>query len=199
MVSIGCDLGLVKSGIVCLNDRFEIQNQDLIKVGSRGAERLVDIERAFDYIVKPYRDQPLEVFVEGYAYEAKYQRESLAELGGVIRRYLYLTNLNYWIIPPTRLKAFVTGSGKATKNYMKKCTKDKWGEIFKSDDVCDAYGLSRLGMCAIKAINGVQGIGHLPQNEQNAIKDIILNQEYYKNSNTSKKRSNGDRKRKTKS
>lgn len=188
IVSVGCDFGLVKSGIVILNDNFQIESQNLIRVKSRGAERLCDIERAFDSIVKPYGPLDIECFVEGYAYGAKYQRESLAELGGVMRRYLHIAKLNFWIIPPTSLKLFVTGTGKASKNYMKKCTKEKWNQIFKSDDVCDAYGMSRLGMCIMKTYRGVEGFSHLPQNEQDVIKDILNHAEFYRNSNTARKK-----------
>lgn len=190
MISVGCDFGLRKSGIVLLDDKFEIESQNLVKVTEkvRGAERLVSIERGFHSIVEPYRLQHLEIFVEGYAYGAKYQRESLAELGGVIRRYLHLADLTFWVIPPTSLKFFVTGTSKASKNYMKKCTKEKWGQIFKSDDVCDAYGMSRLGMCVMKAMHGIQGFAHLPENEQHVIREIIMHPEYVRNSSTAKKR-----------
>lgn len=186
-VSVGCDYGLVKSGIVLLNDRLEIESQNLIRVKSKGAERLYDIELAFNSIVQPYMPTDLQVFVEGYAYGAKYQREALAELGGVMRRYLYLSGLTFWVVPPTSLKLFVTGTGKATKNYMKKCTKDKWQQIFKSDDVCDAYGLSRLGMCIIKADSG-EDYSHLPDNERTVITDILTNKHYYQNANTAGKK-----------
>lgn len=186
-IAIGCDFGLVKSGIVILNERYEIESQNLIRVKSRGAERLCDIEQAFDQIVRPYRPLDIEVFVEGYAYGAKYQRESLAELGGVMRRYLYLAKLNFWIIPPTSLKLFVTGTGKASKNYMKKCTKEKWDQVFKSDDVCDAYGMARLGMSVMQAFRGIHNQDALV-NERTIIKDVLQHPDYYKNSSTAKKR-----------
>jgi len=187
MVAVGCDFGLVKSGIVIVNQDFEIESQNLIRVKSKGAERLCDIENAFNSILTPYRPLDVEVFVEGYAYGAKYQRESLAELGGVMRRYLHLANLHFWIIPPTSLKLFVTGTGKASKNYMKKCTKEKWDKVFKSDDVCDAYGMSRLGMSVMRVLKGVDGYKHLEQYQQNVLKDILYNQEFYRNSNTAKR------------
>jgi len=186
MISVGCDFGLVKSGIVLVDDNFEIKSQNLIQAKTKGAERLCDIEVAFDSIIGPYKTTEVSAFVEGYAYGAKYQRESLAELGGVIRRYLFLANLTFWIIPPTSLKLFVTGTGKASKNYMKKCTKEKWGQVFKSDDVCDAYGMSRLGMCILRTLNGESL--DLATNEEAVIEDIILHPEYYKNSNTARKR-----------
>lgn len=193
MIVTGCDFGLRKSGVVVLDQDFQIKSPNLIRVQSKGAQRLIDIETSFDKIISEHLNEDMEVFVEGYAYGAKYQRESLAELGGVMRRYLHLKKLNFWIIPPTSLKLFVTGTGKASKNYMKKCTKDRWDQSFKSDDVCDAYGLSRLGMTVIKSLRGVQGLAHLEDHEISVVKDILLNQDFYKNSNTAKKR----RKKKT--
>lgn len=203
LISVGCDFGLVKSGIVLVNDNFEIESQNLIRVKSRGAERLCDIERAFDHILKPYLPCEIEVFVEGYAYGAKYQRESLAELGGVMRRYLHLAKLSFWVIPPTSLKFFVTSTGKASKNYMKKCTKEQWDKIFKTDDVCDAYGMSRLGMHIMKSLRGIEGYSHLPQHQQNVIREVITDQERFRDVNTAtrggrrKKKHYGNAKRKT--
>lgn len=202
MISVGCDFGLRKSGIVLLDDNFEIASQNLLRVGekTKGAERLVEIEKGFDFIVRPFLNQDLDVFIEGYAYGAKYQRESLAELGGVMRRYLYLAKLNFWVIPPTSLKSYVTGTGKASKNYMKKCTKENWGQNFKNDDVCDAYGMAQLGMSLMKALKGTQGYSHLEKYQQGVIRDVLTNQEFYKNSNTAKKKKhNAKRQRKIKS
>lgn len=193
-LSIGCDFGLVKSGIVLLNEHYGIESQNLIRVKTKGAERLYDIETAFDSIIQPYRPLNIEVFVEGYAYGAKYQRESLAELGGVIRRYLHIANLSYWVIPPTSLKLFVTGTGKASKNYMKKCTKDQWSQVFKSDDVCDAYGMSRLGMHITQALKGDTSYLELPQHQRDVIKDVVSHEEYYRNANTATR--GGKRKKK---
>lgn len=169
-----------------MNSEFTIVSQNLLRVNDkvRGAERLVDIEKGFEKIITEYPKTKLNIFVEGYAYGAKYQRESLAELGGVIRRFLYLRNLSFWVIPPTSLKLFVTGTGRAKKNFMKKRTKEKWGEAFKSDDVCDAYGLARLGMCTVKVLNGIQGYAHLEENEQRIIKDIVIHPELYRNKST---------------
>lgn len=189
LISVGCDFGLVKSGIVVLNDRYEIESQNLIRVKTKGAERLCDIERSFESILAPYAPCDLNIFLEGYAYGARYQRESLAELGGVMRRYLHLAELNFWIIPPTSVKLFVTGTGKASKNYMKKCTKDQWGKVFKSDDVCDAHGLARLGMCVLQEIRGANL--ELPSHAKDVVTGVVNQPEIYKNSNTA------SRKRKT--
>ena len=186
MYVVGCDFGLSKSGIVVLNENYDIQTQTLIKVQSRGAQRLVDIEAGFQQIIAPYKDK-LVAFIEGYAYGAKYQRESLAELGGVMRRHFCVNNLDYWAIPPTSNKHYVTGTGRASKNYMKKCTKEKWGHAFKSDDICDAYGLARLGITTMLTEQNRQK-AELPSEEAETIEEILSNKDRYLNGNTAKGR-----------
>lgn len=190
MIVVGCDFGLRKSGVVSLGSDFEILSQNLLRISQdiKGAERLVNIERGFDTIVKEYPQEDLVFFVEGYAYGAKYQRESLAELGGVMRRYLYLNNLQFWIIPPNSLKIFVTGTGRAKKNFMKKCTKDRWGLSFKSDDVCDAYGMSRLGQTVLQVRDGAMELSQLDSTERKVIEDMVLHPELYVNKNTASNR-----------
>lgn len=181
MYIVGCDFGLVKSGIVVMAEDFRVLSQTLIRVKSKSAQRLVDIEAGFDQIIKPYRDDAV-VFVEGYAYGRPFQRESLAELGGVMRRYFCVNNITFWVIPPTTNKLFITGTGKAGKNYMKKMTKEKYGLSFKSDDVCDAYGLARLGTTLMR--NELFRIDLLPDEEAEVIDSILANREQYHNRNT---------------
>lgn len=190
MYIVGCDFGLTNSGLVILNEQGNLVEQALIRVKSRAAQRLIDIEAGFDQLTEPYRHDLL-VFVEGYAYGAKYQRESLAELGGVMRRYFCLHELDYWVIPPTMLKAYITGTGKASKNYMKKCTKEKWDLAFKSDDVCDAHGLARLGqqMLTLKKFQDVPDVwDKLDEYEHKELDELIHNSSNYLNANTARRK-----------
>jgi len=48
-------------------------------------------------------------------------------------------------IPPTSLKMYITGSGNASKESMARSIKQRFGEDFKSNDECDAYGLACMG------------------------------------------------------
>lgn len=189
MYVVGCDFGLVKSGIVILNEQGNLVSQALIRVKSRSAQRLVDIEAGFDQLIAPYEE--VLVVVEGYAYGAKYQRESLAELGGVMRRYFCVNELDYWVVPPTMLKSYITGNGKASKNYMKKCTKERWDLTFRSDDVCDAHGLARLGqqMLVLKRFEDVPDVwSALAQHEYEVLDELIHNSSNYLNANTAKRK-----------
>lgn len=197
MFVVGCDFGLSKSGIVVLNNQFHIESQALIRVQSSGAQRLVDIEQGFDQLLKPFTGETVIAFIEGYAYGARYQRESLAELGGVMRRYFCVNDIDCWVIPPTSNKYYVTGSGKASKNYMKKRTKEKWGIAFKSDDVCDAHGLAHLGIATL--LTEQSKAPKLPSEQTEVIDEILFNKEHYLNGNTAKRRKRHGRTTKTKS
>lgn len=197
MFIVGCDFGLVKSGIVVLDEHFNIQTQTLIRVQSSGAQRLVDIEQGFAQIVAPYTGE-LTAFIEGYAYGARYQRESLAELGGVMRRFFCINSIDYWTIPPTSNKYYVTGTGRASKNYMKKVTKEQWGIAFKSDDICDAYGLAHLGVASQRTAKKDKKL-ELTVEQIKIIDEILFNKDHYLNGNTAKRRKNHGRETKTKS
>lgn len=145
-VIVGVDPGLTNTAVVVLDRTYQVQSLNLIQARSVAGKRLVDIEMGVDSVLSKFSSSDISVYLEGYAYGAKYQRESLAELGGVLRRYFYLNQFEYWVIPPLLLKKYVSGSTRANKNFMKKRTKEKWGHSFKSDDICDAYGLARLGV-----------------------------------------------------
>jgi Holliday junction resolvasome RuvABC endonuclease subunit len=180
---IGLDPGLVKPALVVMNMDYSIVSTDLIKVEPSAAKRLWDIEQAVDHILLPfYMNYHITVFIEGYAYGSKFQRESLAEIGGVLRRYFYLNNLTYWVIPPTTNKLYVAGLGTANKNYMKQQTKAKWGLDFKSDDICDAHGLAHLGVSVLNELRGNPCVSG--ETEQGVVKEITNNAVRYKNANT---------------
>lgn len=171
----GLDPGLRHTGLTVLDETFSVESLNLIEVEPSAAKRLVDIETAVDLVLGKYQD--ITVFIEGYAYGAAYQRESLAELGGVLRRYFYMHDITYWVIPPLMLKQFVTGTARANKNYMKKCTKERWDIAFKSDDVCDAYGLARLG---VSILNGAT--------QEPVVAKILADIDNYRGANTARRK-----------
>lgn len=186
-VTVGIDPGLTETGVVVMDREFNVLSANLIKVVPSAAKRLYDIEQALNEILdKHMMDSHVTIFIEGYAYGAKFQRESLAELGGVLRRYFFVNVLTYWVIPPLINKQFVTGTATANKNYMKKMTKEKWDENFKSDDVCDAYGLARLGTCVLNYLDGYPpGTGSVY--ETKVVAEIAQNVPHYKGANTARR------------
>lgn len=90
-----------------------------------------------------------QICVEGYANGAKYGREASGETRAII-----LLALVGWyglndpvgypsIVPPNNLKQFVMGRV-GPKEQMLLETYKRWGVEFKDNNLCDAYGLSRV-------------------------------------------------------
>ncbi|MFJ3271043.1 crossover junction endodeoxyribonuclease RuvC [Streptomyces sp. NPDC086776] len=86
------------------------------------------------------------VAFEGYAYGAKFKREEMGELGGVLRLALVQTwhpGLLHAVAPPS-VKKFVTGSGRADKDKMMLAVYMRWQFEAPNHDVADAYTLARI-------------------------------------------------------
>jgi len=92
------------------------------------------------------RYKPDLILIEGYAFNAKGSSSiSLGELGMLVR--YFLKDLGMMIeVPPTALKKFITGKGNSSKVEVASSLSSKFGKIFKSDNVADAYGLAQLGL-----------------------------------------------------
>lgn len=88
------------------------------------------------------------VAMEGYAYGAKLNREKLGELGGIVKLTTHLLFYTEpFIVPPTTLKQYVTGSGRASKAEMVAAVQ-KWDPEITDNNLADAYGLAHMLMSA---------------------------------------------------
>lgn len=83
------------------------------------------------------------VAIEGYSMGSTNGREMAGELGGAIRMLVWSMGLPFIEVPPTTLKAFVTGSGKGDKNRMLLEVYKRWNFDASDDNVCDAFALAK--------------------------------------------------------
>lgn len=101
------------------------------------------------------------VCMEGYAYGAAQGREEAGELGvmvkSALRQILERPVCYPTIVPPSTLKKYVTGSGKAGKEEMLKGVMEKWDVDFttrftqgQAHNAADAYSLARLAMAMVR-------------------------------------------------
>ena len=74
---------------------------------------------------------------------SRYGREAAGELGGVIRRALYLQGSTYVVVPPASLKKFAA-KGNAKKDEVRLEVYKRWGVEFETNDEVDAYVLARI-------------------------------------------------------
>lgn len=88
------------------------------------------------------------VLIEDYSF-GSFQNSSsvtkLAELGGIIKHSLYNKGTEMYLIPPTKVKKFLCGNGKAKKEDMKLAAYKRFGIEPKTSDEVDAYTLAYIG------------------------------------------------------
>jgi crossover junction endodeoxyribonuclease RuvC len=82
--------------------------------------------------------------IEGYSFGSPYSAHQLGELGGAIRLYLFGDGRSYVEIPPSTLKKFATGSGRAKKDELRLAVFKRWGKEFKTDHEVDAFILAKI-------------------------------------------------------
>jgi len=141
---VGLDLSLTSSGLVVISEDYTILLQKLISSPTKES-----IEYRISYIanqifseIKQY--EPHIICIEGLSFSSKGQATlDLAGLNLYIRTCLYKESKKFYVITPTVLKKYVTGTGKAKKELMLLKVYKKFGVEFESSDLCDSYSLAR--------------------------------------------------------
>jgi len=146
MITLGIDLSLTGTGCVVMKSGKMVSNK-LIKSKPSGGRPIDELNR----IIK-IRDE-IEIsdakiaVIEGLAFMAR-NTTSLIQLSALnyfVREKLSILNIPFVIVAPTSLKKFVTGKGNSPKDLMLLATYKKYGEYFTNDNLCDAYGLAKIG------------------------------------------------------
>lgn len=93
--------------------------------------------------------------IEGSAFSRNKQtgHEELAALRLMVRKELWWLGIPFAIVPPSTLKLYVTGYGKATKTQMVKALGERYGLDLKhvkaahgKYDMADAFALAAMGL-----------------------------------------------------
>ncbi|HEX5567407.1 MAG TPA: hypothetical protein VFY14_10875 [Streptomyces sp.] len=134
---IGLDLSLTSTGVAGEGWTDRIYPGDKL----RGDARLDLLEiRLADFI----RNADL-VAVEGpsYGHSGPRLHEDLVYLRGWLRRYCYHHHIPYAVVPPSSLKLYVAGYGKASKGEIRTHIRARYGIETEGGgryDMSDAYG-----------------------------------------------------------
>lgn len=164
---LGLDLSLTGTGIVVLGDSNTALHAEVLKNKLRGEQRLLFLRDRVAEVIKEF--VPAIICLEGYSMGSRIgQAFSIGELGGVIRANIYEQGFDYFAIPPTRLKKFITGGGKAEKDMIVFHVYKRWGFEAKDNNMADAYGLAQVA----KSIAN-KGKGLIKAQEE-VIKDILI-------------------------
>ncbi len=152
MFYLGLDPSLTSFGVVLIDGNTEnssIVQSIILKTTPIKSieERIVKLSNnVFDIISKVGEpSKNLRIAIEGLSFGSRGQ--AFAELGALhyFLRILFMDNkLKYQIVPPTKLKKFVCGTGRAKKDLMLLNAYKKFKVSFESSDICDAYCLARM-------------------------------------------------------
>jgi len=168
---LGLDPSLSATGWAVLQFNLEGEFKKLRGYGViraeklRDAERLLFIETRIRLILLAFN--PVLACIEGYAYgfkkgQGRY-RESAGELGGVIRRLLYVYNISKQVIPPQSLKKGFAGTAKVDKDKILKLAQKRSGCKFekvlasKRNNVSDAFAVACVGVKNVSLKEYVNG------------------------------------------
>lgn len=172
---IGLDLSLTHTGLVVLENGVVRAYATIVPKKLRGVKRLSYIRKELKKVLIAYN--PKLAVIEGYAYSPNANMAfSIGENGGIVKRLLYLREINYLIVAPKTLKKFFTGNGNASKDLMDTYAKRDWGAKFETDHEVDAFGLAMLGHYALDEVNGTD-------KQQEAVKTVLKDeakQNYFK-------------------
>ena len=171
-IIIGLDLSLNETGLCVLetisaltsvnesnpkkNKWKKFIKEDLIETQIIKTFPDIIIDHRLDSIVSHINDANLKyhpeiVIIEGLAFQGK--GNSSAQLAGLhylVRNYLIKNEVHFKIIPPTKLKKFVSGKGNAKKDLMLLNVYKKWGIDFDNHNLADAFGLAMMGIDIIQ-------------------------------------------------
>ncbi|HYC44514.1 MAG TPA: crossover junction endodeoxyribonuclease RuvC [Burkholderiales bacterium] len=96
------------------------------------------------------------MFVEGYAFGARNDRETLGEWGGQLRLTMFDLGWDVVEVAPGTLKKYVTGKGNAEKDGIRMEVLKRWRYESTDNNDADAYALMRLGFDWLRWRDGVQ-------------------------------------------
>lgn len=150
MFYLGLDPSLLSFGAVLIDDELNIIKSMILKSSPQKdmEYRLLhltnNVFNLFSGVVDS-SNKNLRIAIEGLSFGSKGQ--SVAELGALhyFLRILFFDNgLKYQVIPPTTLKKYVCGTGRAKKDLVLLNAYKKFNVSFESSDICDAYCLARF-------------------------------------------------------
>jgi len=168
---VGIDPSLTSTGI-CYGTSADNWQTIAIKSKPRGTDVAGRIKRYEGIIEQIERVlstvRPKLILIEAYSYGSNYGKTSdRAELGGLIRWHAIDYTPHILEVAPTTLKKFATGKGAGDKSIVQAHVQKRWGQIFPTDDECDAFCMYQLALC----ISGRQQPETEPQRE--AVEKVV--------------------------
>lgn len=140
---VGIDPSLTGFGMAVLGS---VTSSLIVPSTETGPRRLAELRDGMLGVLGALR--PRIIMVDGYSYESKFNREVMAEIGGIVRvalwehYHLRKSPPTIAIVPPPNMKKFV---GARRKDEIRLAVYKQWGFEAKTDDEVDAHALAQYG------------------------------------------------------
>lgn len=142
---VGIDQSYSSTGLVILDRDTDVVRSYAIKAGKPTwpfHERLTELWHQISMQL-PEAEETI-ICMEGAAFGAEFNVFMLGELSGALKYCMATAGYKYFIVAPTVLKKYATGSGNATKPYVAAYVRSKWRFDSSSNDIVDAYVLAKI-------------------------------------------------------
>ena len=141
---LGLDLSLGSSGIVIIDNNYQIIYKDTLKVLQLGVERLYFLEAQLKKVLDNYNEIIISC-IESPAYRETGKIFELGEWAGIVKLELFKRSIPYIMAAPLALKKYVSGEGKSKgKETVLLDIYKNFNEEIRQDDEGDSYILSRI-------------------------------------------------------
>lgn len=139
---VGADLSLRSTGLGSADWTDYVRTKD----SQRGHPRLAFLMQEIGSFL---RNADL-VILEGpsYGHAGQGGHEELAGLRVMVQHWLWRREIPYAVVPPSSLKLFFAGYGKASKAQMRAAAEQLYGRTFEgpaANDECDGFALAAAG------------------------------------------------------
>jgi hypothetical protein len=151
-VYLGIDQSYSACAVIAYSPGVGVFDEKLLDfspgIAGTGVDRLLYVEAALGKHFRALCDSGTvyRVCLEGYAYGAAFRREEMGELGAVLRLALinFFPKEDTYVVAPTTVKKFATGSGRSSKDKMMLEVYKRFGYDAPTHDAADAYTLARI-------------------------------------------------------
>lgn len=186
---LGIDLSLTSTGAVLLEilkDTFKIKAVENIKTTPDmfWLDRINNIVEGIEHLLQVSGCGI--IYMENYSFGSKFNREVVAEVGGVVK---WRLGKGYgvvpFLVPPNTIKKFVTGRGRAPKRPEGE-TKTGWGKRwamrkveeefdlkFNTHDETDAFMVGYVGYCVERSKKDDEFYNSLNDYQKEVVQKLI--------------------------
>jgi Holliday junction resolvasome RuvABC endonuclease subunit len=166
-VVMGLDLSLTATGIAHVDGSVETFKPKADPNANCGMDRMCEIRDYLLHVVGDVRDHEL-VMVEGLAFDAHDTSRWQAQLAGLIRATLFDYHVPFLLAPPSTVKKYATGNGKAKKEQVVNAAQKRLGYDGYDHNEADALWLHAIAHDLVMG----EPVAYLPDAQRDALKHL---------------------------